>query len=320
MTAYKNMIDSTIFSSYGFGEVIIKAAPFILIAVATSFSAKAGLINVGGEGQFAMGALFSTFTAVFLLKDFPPIPGIILMALVGILGGMVWGVIAGLFKVIAGMNETITTLIMNYISYQIVNFFIYGILKDPESFNWPMSAKIASNLRLPHFGNSRVSIAIVISLLIAFAIWFILAKTKWGYKLRVIGGNTKAALHAGFNVGRNQLMVMALSGGLCGLAGMMEIAGVEERLRSTTGVNYGYLGFLAAWMAWNNPLLAILTSLVIAFLSIAGNTLEITTGLPSSAVRILMALVLLAILWKGKGKGNGKEKAAKTVSKEGKAA
>lgn len=297
---YANMIISTLWTSYGIGEVIIKSTPLILIAVATCISSKAGLVNVGGEGQFAIGALFSTMIAIFGLQNVPGFIGIIIMALAGIIGGMLWSGFAGIMKVKANMNETITTVILNYIAYEVVSYFVFGILKDPKSANWPMSPKIPQQLKLPII-TGKLSIGIVVALIIAIITWIIITKSKWGYKLRVIGGNPIAALHAGYNVGKTQLTAIIISGGLAGLAGMIEIAGVEERLRQTTGVNYGYFGFLAAWMAWNNPLLAVVTAVIIGFLSVSGNVLEISSGLPSSSIRILMAIVLLAILWKGKG-------------------
>ena len=300
ITVYGDMIVSTLGNGYGIGQVVVKSSPFIMVAVATAISAKAGLVNVGGEGQFAIGALLSTFVAVFVAKSMPGPVGILLMLVVGALGGAIWSGLAGIMKVKAGMNETLTTVIMNYIAYDIVSFFVYGKLKDPDSFSWPMSPEIAPQLKLPELATG-VSIAIIGAVILAVVTWLVLKKSACGYRLRVIGGNTEAAKHAGFSVAKIQMAAMLISGAIAGMAGMLEIAGVEGRLRTTTGVNYGYYGFLAAWMAWNNPLGAILTSIVIGFLCVAGNVLEISSGLPSSGTKILMALVLLGILWKGKG-------------------
>ena len=298
---YINMITSTFTNTYGISEVIIKSAPFVMIAAATCLTSKAGLVNVGGEGQFAMGALASTAVAILLVPNAPGVVGIPLMVLAGIIGGMVWSGIAGVLKIKANMNETITTVILNYIAYQLVSYIVYGPLKDPDSFNWPQTAEISQSFVLPSIGGI-VSIGIIVALVLSVAVWFVVKKTKWGYKLRVIGSNPVAAIHAGYNVCRTQLIAMLISGGMAGLAGMLEIAGVEMRLRQTTGVNYGYLGFLAAWMAWNNPLAGIITAFIIGFLSVSGNVLEFSSGLPSSSVRILMSIVLLAILWKGRSK------------------
>lgn len=296
---YSNMIVSTLGSGYGIGQVIVKTAPLLLVAIATVISAKAGLVNVGGEGQLAIGALTSTLAANFLLKNVPGIIGIPLMALFGMAGGMLWSGAAGLLKVKARMNETLTTVIMNYIAYDLLAFFVYGILKDPDSFNWPQSAEVASQLRLPEIAPG-VSISIFFGLGIAALTWYVLKYSARGFRLKVIGGNVQAAIHSGLNVGRIQMRAMLLSGAISGLAGMLEISGIEGRLRATTGTNYGYYGFLAAWMAWNSPLGSIATAFVIGILTVAGGVLEITSSLPASATKILMAIILLAILWKGK--------------------
>lgn len=298
---YSNMITSTLTTSYGIGEVILKSTPFILVAVGTSISAKAGLVNVGGEGQLIIGALFSTWAAVFWLGNLPGIIGIPLMALAGMLGGMAWSGIASILKVKANMNETITTVIMNYIAVNVVSIAVYGELKDPDAFSWPMSPKISDNLELPVITGS-INIGFLIAVAVAVGAWLIIRYTEIGFKLRVIGGNAQAAEGAGFPVKKIQFIAMLVSGAIAGLAGMIEIAGVEGRLRTTTGADYGYLGFLAAWMAWNNPLAAIITALLIGFLSVSGSILEFSSGLPSSATQILMALVLISILWKGKEK------------------
>ncbi len=298
---YSQMISQTLGNGYGIGQVIVKSTPLILVAVATTISAKAGLVNVGGEGQLVLGALTATIAAVFLLGDTPGVLGILLMAIAGMLGGMFWSGLAGVMRVRWNMNETLTTVIMNYIAYDIVSYAVYGALKDPESFNWPMSPKIASQLQLPEL-YPGVSIGIFVAIAIAVATWFVLSKSTSGYKLRVIGGNITAAKHAGIPVAVTQMKAFLISGAISGLAGMIEIAGVEGRLRTTTGTNYGYYGFLAAWMAWNNPIAAIITAVLIGFLSVSGNVVEISSGLPSSCTKILMAIILLAILWKGKKK------------------
>jgi ABC-type uncharacterized transport system permease subunit len=300
---YKTMIHSVFGDFYGFGELLIKATPFILTALATALPAKAGLINVGGEGQLAIGALFSTWAGVFYLHDFAGIIGLPLMMAAGALGGGLWAAIAAFLKVKGNMNETITTLLLNYVALFTVGLFVHGALKDPGSFNWPFSPELASQLRLPTLSGSRLHIGIIIAILIAVIVWFIVAKTRLGFGIRVVGGNALAAMRAGYNVGRTQFWTLVASGAISGIAGMIVITGIEGRLRPETGATYGYLGFLAAWMAWNHPLWLVGTAMIIGAISITGSSLEMTSGLPSSSVNILMALVLFAILAKGrKGK------------------
>jgi ABC-type uncharacterized transport system permease subunit len=300
---YASMVQSTFGDPYGFGEVVIKATPFILTALATALPAKAGMINVGGEGQLAFGALATTFAAVFLLPNAPSWIGLPALIICGAFGGALWAGIVGFLKTVGKLNETITSLLMNYIAYFIVGYFVHGILKDPKSFNWPFSPEIGEQLRLITFTlSSRAHVGIIIAIVLVIVVWYILDRTRVGYRIRVIGGNPLAAKRAGFKVSRQQLWILIAAGALAGIGGMIEITGIEGRLRPSTGMNYGYLGFLASWMAWNHPLALIGTAFIIAMISVAGNSMEMTSGLPASSVQILLALVLFSILAVGRRK------------------
>lgn len=300
---YISMFRSAFGSLYGFGEVLIKATPILLTGLAAALPAKAGMINVGGEGQLAIGALFATWFGVFYLSTAPAAVGIPALLLVGAAGGAVWAGITAFLRVKGNMNETITSLLLNYVAYFMIGFFVNGWLKDPESFNWPFSPEIANTLRLPILNGTRLHVGIFIAIGLAFAIWFVLSKTRLGFRIRVLGSNALSAERAGFGVSRMQFWVLLAAGALAGIAGMIEITGIEGRLRPSTGVDYGYLGFLAAWMAWNHPLRLMLTAFLLGMISVAGNSLEMNSGLPSSSVHILMALVLIFLLASGRRLG-----------------
>lgn len=293
---YGSMLSSTFGDLYGFGEVLLKATPFVLTGLAAALPAKAGLVNVGGEGQLAIGALMSTWFAVFYLGSFPAWLGIPVMLLVGAAGGALWALLVATLKVKGRLNETISSVLLNYVAVFTVGFFVHGMLKDPESFNWPFSPEIASTLRLPIFNGTRLHIGFIIAIALAVAVWYVLTKTRIGFRIHVLGSNRLAAERAGMNTGRMYFWVLIAAGVLAGIAGAIEIAGIEGRLRASTGANFGYLGFLAAMMAWNNPLRLLATSFLLGMISVAGNTLEIGSGLPSSSVTILMGLVLFFIL------------------------
>lgn len=300
MELYLSMIRTTFGDLYGFGEVLLKATPFILTGLAAALPAKAGLVNVGGEGQLAIGALFATWFAVFYLDQLPSIIGIPIMLLAGALGGAVWASVVAVLKVKGKLNETITSVLLNYVAVFIVGFFVHGMLKDPNSFNWPFSPEIAYSLRLPIVNGTRLHIGFIVAIVLAIVVWFVLARTRLGYRIRVLGSNRLAAERAGMRINRMMFWVLIAAGALAGIAGMIEIAGIEGRLRSTVGTNFGYLGFLAAMMAWNHPLKLMASAFLLGMISVAGNKLEIFSGLPSSSVNILMALVLFFILGSGK--------------------
>lgn len=293
---YWSMIRSTFGDLFGFGEVLLKATPIMLTGLAAALPARAGLVNVGGEGQLAIGALFATSAAVFLLDGYPSYIGIPLMLLAGALGGAAWAGLTALLKVKGRLNETISSLLLNYVATFTVGYFVHGMLKDPASFNWPFSPEISWSLRLPIIDGTRLHIGFAAAIGLAVLVWFILAKTRLGFRIRVVGSNKFAAERAGYSTNKMYFWVLIAGGVLAGIAGMIEIAGIEGRLRPTTGANYGYLGFLAAWMAWNHPLRLTLTAFLLGMITVAGNTLEIGSGLPSSSVQILMALVLFFLL------------------------
>lgn len=297
---YITMVKSAFGDLYGFGEVLLKATPFVLTGLAAALPAKAGLVNVGGEGQLAIGALFATWFAVFYLGEFPAWVGIPLMMVAGALGGAVWAGLVAVLKVKGRLNETITSVLLNYVATFTVGFFVHGMLKDPNSFNWPFSPEISSSLRLPIVNGTRIHVGFIVALFLAVLVWFVLSKTRLGFRIRVLGSNRLAAERAGTNINKMYFWVLIAAGMLAGIAGMIEIAGIEGRLRASVGVNFGYLGFLAAMMAWNSPLRLIATSFLLGMISVAGNTLEISSGLPSSSVNILMALVLFFILGSGR--------------------
>lgn len=299
---YVSMVRSAFGDWFGFGETLIKATPILLTGLAAALPARAGLINVGGEGQLAIGALLATMAAVWLLDAVPAAAGIPLMLVAGALGGALWAGVTALLKVAGRMNETIASLLLNYVAVFLVGYFVHGPLKDPHSFNWPFSPEIARQLRLPVFDGTRLHIGFLLAIAFAVLVWLVLAKTGTGFRIRVLGGNRIAAERAGIRVSLIYAGVLLAAGALAGIAGMIEIAGIEGRLRPTTGATYGYLGFLAAWMAWNHPLRLLLTSFLLGMIAVAGNELEIGSGLPSSSVHMLMALVLFFLMGGARGR------------------
>ncbi len=300
---YYEMFQATFGNVYGIGEVAIKATPFILTALAVAIPARVGLISVGGEGQLACGALSSTFAAVYIFKDMPSFIGIPMLLLAGALGGALWAVVPGILKIVARVNETITTLLLNYVAYFLVGYFIYGILKSPDAYGWPFSPRFSDSLRLPTLEGTRIHIGILIAVAVAIIVWYVTMYTHLGFRMRVVGGNVKAAKHSGIIVERMQFVTLIVGGAVGGLAGVIEVSGIEGHLRPMTGVGYGYIGFLVAWMAGNHPLLIIPFAILLAAISVGGNALEMHSGLNSSIVLILMGFILIVILAIGKRGG-----------------
>jgi general nucleoside transport system permease protein len=295
LQAYLAIFKGSLGDSYGWTEILVKVVPFILCAVAVALPAQLGLINVGGEGQFQIGALTATFVALEF-SDLPALMLIPFLLVAGFFGGALWGGIAGALRGWAGLNETIATLLLNYVALRVVDYFTHGVLKDPASFNWPFSPPFSAAARLPTIGDSRAHIGILIAIAAVVAFWFLLTRTRWGYHMRVVGGNVEAARRAGLSIGRHVFVGMLVGGGLAGLAGIVEVAGVSGRMQPGIGIGYGYIGFLASWLAGGRPAIIIPMALLLAVISVGGEVLQISVKVPGSTVNVLMALILFWVL------------------------
>ena len=293
--AYSDILTGTLGSTYGLSEVLVKMIPLVLTAVAVAVPARIGLINVGGEGQFYMGALFATWGAL----TFPMLPAgllIPLMMLLGFVGGGLWAGIAGVLRALGLVTETLSTLLLNYVAILIVSFFLFGPWRDAKSAYFPQSPQFVTAAQLPHFGDTRVHLGLVFALVAVVVFAFMISRTRWGLEMRAIGGNTEAARRNGITIGRYFVAIMFVSGGLAGLAGMAEASAIQGRLVQGLSPGYGFIGFLIAWLAGNNPWGILVMAFLLAVISAGGDILQMSQGLPFAVVNILMALILFFVL------------------------
>ncbi|MFZ2781902.1 MAG: ABC transporter permease [Rectinemataceae bacterium] len=299
IAAFGDVLGFTFGTWYGFSEVIMRMIPLLLTALAVALPSKLGLINVGGEGQLYMGAWLATWGAI-TFPGLSPLVFIPLLILLGFIGGGLWAAIAGFFRAKGWVNETITTLLMNYIAPLVVGFFVYGAWRSKEvgSSAFPQSAAFPEAARLPRFFGTRIHLGLLIGLVVLLVFWFILEKTRWGLTIRAIGGNPEAARRLGFNIGLYTVIVMFVGGGIAGLAGMAEVSAIHGRLRAGFSPGYGFMGFLISWLAGGSPVGICTMSFVLAVVFSAGSLLQITQGVPFAAINVLMAIVLLVVLAK----------------------
>ncbi len=299
---YSALINGFVNSKYNVGEIWVKMTPILIAGMAALIPAKVGLCNCGGEGQLIAGALVANITGVYICSTWPGYIGIPFMMLTAMLGGMLWSAIPLFCKMKLNMNETLTTLLMNYIMTKLVAYMVFGPIKDVNGNNYPMSAKISEQLRMPSFSGSRGNFTIFIAIAIAVIVWFFFNKTEIGFKMQAIGKNERAAKFAGYNVRRIQIMSFLIAGCLSGLAGGFLMSSVEFQMRETTASGLGFMGFLATGIVKDNPILAIFSSFMLAALSASGTTLELSTGLRSAASTIFMSVILLTIFALGRRK------------------
>lgn len=293
--AYADVVGDALASRYGLSEVLVRMIPLLLTALAAAIPARIWLINIGGEGQLYIGALAATWAAI----TFPDLPsGLLLpvMILAGFVGGGAWASIAGVMRARGWVSETISTLLLNYVAVRLVSFFIFGILRDPESANYPQSAPFVDAARLPAFFGSRVHLGLVFALAALLVFHFTLTRTRWGLEIRATGGNPEAARRSGVPIGRYIFWLMFVGGGMAGLAGMTEVSAIQGRLVPGLSPGYGFAGFLVSWIALGNPLALVAAAFLLAIITSGGDILQIAHALPGAVVNILIALILFVVL------------------------
>ncbi len=282
-------------------DTLVKATPILLTSLACAIAFRMKLWNIGAEGQFIMGAFGAS--AVVLTPLLPPetsrwimLPA---MGLAGILAGAVWGLIPGFLKARFNVNEVISSLMMNYIAVSWVNFFIFAVWTEggfqmshlfPRTAWLPRLADYAKEF--PVLRGLTTHLGLVIGILAAALLWFVLYRSRWGYEIRLIGDNPRAARYTGINIQRNVMMVMLVSGALAGLGGMSEVAGVVHRLQtSPIAAGYGFTGIIVAWLAKLNPFVIILASILFGALLLAGREIQ-----PSGIPKMIQGIILVALI------------------------
>ena len=291
--AYKNILKATLGSPYGLSETLVKTIPLIFTGLSVGIALKSRIWNIGAEGQLYFGALFGTAVALY----FPEMPKIISISFVfatGFMGGAIFALIPAILKIKLKINEVITTLLLNYVAINVVDFFIYGAWKGPDNF--PYTKEFPNCFQLWQLDFGRLHFGLFFALLCVATIYVLLNHTKFGYKIRITGSSRKAAKYAGIKVNKIFFLVFLISGGLAGLAGVSEICGIQHKLHHAISSEYGYTGIIVAWLARSNPFIIVLFSFFLSIIFIGTESLQISIGLPASIGKIIQSLLLFAIL------------------------
>ena len=300
LLAYTFMIKAAFGNIGVFSDTLTKATPLIFTGLAAVVAFRMRLWNIGAEGQFYMGALGAS--AVVLAPLLPEeasrwlmIPA---MIFAGALGGALWAFLPGYLKAKLNVNEIITTLMMNYIAISFVNYFVFDVWSEG---GFQMSRQFPKNAWLPRltdlgsqiteFRGLTTHLGLIIACIAALIVWWIIYRSRWGYEIRLIGDNPRAAKYAGINIARNIILVMLLSGALAGLGGMSEITGVVHRLQGSISPGYGFTGIIIAWLAKLNPLLVVPISVLFGALILAGREIQ-----PSGVPMLLQGILLVCLI------------------------
>jgi ABC-type uncharacterized transport system permease subunit len=295
LAVYGYMIQGSVGSWFSIQNTLTRAAPLLLTALCTALPAQLGLMIIGGEGAFVVGGLGATLAGV-ALQGAAPLLVQLAMAASGIAAGGLWIGFSGALRYWRGVNETISSLLLVYIAIAILNQLVEGAFRDPASLNKPSSPSIGDVNMIGNIPGTDVHWGFVIGIVICVLSYVLIRHTTVGFAARIAGGNLRAARMVGLSVGKLVLLICFLGGGAAGLAGMIEIAAVQERANSDLVSGYGYTGILVAFLARQNPLAVIPVAILLGGISASGGLLQRHLGLPDAATVVLQGIVFVVIL------------------------
>ena len=297
--AFMKIFSGSFGSKFGIMETITKAIPLILIGTGLAVAYRAKFWNIGAEGQLLAGAICGTWVGLNWGSHLPSYIIVPLMFLFGFAGGAFWGVIPAVLKIRFSVNEVISTLMLNYICAEILTFLIVGPWKGKTKYGYPYTDDLPESAILSVFSGTRIHYpTLVLGIFAVFILGIVIYKTKFGYEVRVIGENIDAARYAGINFFRTTLIIMIISGGMAGLAGMGEVAGIHHYLSYPASISsgYGFTAIIVAWLAKLNPFFVILSGLFFAGILVGGDAIQISLGLPAATVGVFNGILLVFLI------------------------
>lgn len=300
LKAYAEMVGGAVGSVSGITQTLVKATPLLLVGLGICIAFRASVINIGGEGQIIAGALAATwFPLTFRLW-----PGWILVPatlLVGFAAGAFWGFIPGILKARLRVNEILTTVMMNAIALQLMNLLIRSVLMDPAGIT--AGTYLAQSERLPQqvwltrlIPQTLLHTGTIIAVILAIVVYIFLWRTTLGYRIRAVGFNPDAARFSGIDVPFNQALSLTLAGGFAGIAGAIEVMGVQHRLLEGITSGYGFSGIVAALFGGLHPLGTIPASILFGGLLVGGDKMQRAVQVPNSLIDTILGLVVLFVV------------------------
>ena len=276
---------------------LVTATPYITAGLSVAIAFRCGLFNIGVEGQLLAGSLTGVL-AGYGLHGLPALVHIPLVLGAGIAGGALWGAIPGALKAWTGAHEVIVTIMLNYVAGTMTSFLLSGVMKDRASGAVARTRYIDEAARLPDLApgpNIQLHLGVLLTVGVAVLMWWFLFKTTTGYEIRTVGANADAARYAGINVRRSIIMVMSLAGGLAGLAGAIEVSGVNYYHTPGFSVGYGFDSIAIALLGRAHPLGVIPAALLFGGLKAGGSRMQFLTQIPIDIIQVIQALVLLFV-------------------------
>src|SRR5882672_5816414 len=282
-------------SAFSWQNTLARAAPLILTALCVALPAQAGLMVIGGEGALVLGGLAAAVVG-HLLAGVSPLGVKLAMALAGMLAGAAWIALAGALRQYRGVNETISSLLLGYIAIAVFNHLVEGPLRDPASLNKPSTTPIGDANMVGTLPGLDVHWGLGFGLVFCLVTYVLVKHTTYGFALRIVGGNARAARLAGLPVGALVLAACALGGAAAGLAGMVEVAAVHGTANASLIAGYGYAGILVSFIARQNPLAIVPVAVLVGGISASGGMLQRRLDLPDATVLVLQGIAFMLIL------------------------
>jgi simple sugar transport system permease protein len=298
LRAYQGLWEGSLGRPVSISDTLVWATPYVFGGLAVALAFKAGLFNIGVEGQIGLGALASVYVG-YAVKDVPFPFHVILALVAGCLAGALWGAIPGFLKARTGAHEVIVTIMMNYIAIQMTSFLVSGVMKDPN----PLIAnaqtpKILQSARLPPLLPDplyKVHWGFVMAVLAALLVWWLLNKSTLGFEIRTVGANPQAARYAGIAVGRTIVVAMAISGALAGMAGALEVVGLNFYHTAGFSVGYGFDSIAVALLGRGDPIGVLPSAILFGALAAGASRMQFLSQIPIDIIKLIQALVLIFV-------------------------
>jgi simple sugar transport system permease protein len=292
VTAYSTMFLDTLTTQFGQTETLIKSVPLILTGLAVYLPLKAGLFNIGAEGQLILGALAGTW--IGLNVSLPMVALVPLIFLAAAIAAGFWAWIPAWLRAKWDVNEIITSLLLSFVALQIQGFLVRGPMQGGTG-NFPQTARFSDAATIPTVG-SGVHAGILVAALMVILTYVLMAHTRLGFEITFVGSNDEAAQQAGMSKYKVYILVFVLGGAFAGMAGISEIAGLQGRLRAGFEPGYGFTAIPIALLGRNSAAKVMLAGLFFAVLFVGGSSMEVALGVPAALVEVIQALVILFLI------------------------
>ncbi len=283
-------------TAFSWQNTLVRASPLVLAALCVAIPARLGMVVIGGEGALVLGGFAAAVVAIPMVAWSPSPLTLLVMAAAGAAAGAVWIGFVGYLRHFRGINETISSLLLTYIAFSILNFFVEGALRDPSDPNKPSTMPIGPENMIGPIPGTSVHWGLVVGVIACIGTWVLMNRTTFGFAARITGGNVRAALAQGLPVGKLVLVSTALAGAFAGLAGFFEVAAIHGKANASLIAGYGFTGILVSFLARHNPIAIIPVAILLGGIDAAGGLVQRRLDLPDATVLVLQGLMFVVLL------------------------